>query len=76
MKSSLGADVLFVFRSLFLTSFVIAAEFVRLADLPFLEDLVFVGNPLEEKYSADQQSSWVEEATKRVPRLKKLDGEL
>ncbi|XP_038263712.1 dynein axonemal light chain 1 isoform X1 [Dermochelys coriacea] len=50
------------------------AEFVRLADLPFLEDLVFVGNPLEEKYSADQQSSWVEEATKRVPRLKKLDG--
>uniref|UniRef100_A0A8C3RP77 Dynein axonemal light chain 1 n=1 Tax=Chelydra serpentina TaxID=8475 RepID=A0A8C3RP77_CHESE len=52
------------------------AEFVRLADLPLLEDLVFVGNPLEEKYSADQQSSWVEEATKRVPRLKKLDGEL
>uniref|UniRef100_A0A8C3HHJ0 Dynein axonemal light chain 1 n=1 Tax=Chrysemys picta bellii TaxID=8478 RepID=A0A8C3HHJ0_CHRPI len=50
------------------------AEFVRLADLPLLEDLVFVGNPLEEKYSADQQSSWVEEATKRVPRLKKLDG--
>uniref|UniRef100_A0A452GXU9 Dynein axonemal light chain 1 n=1 Tax=Gopherus agassizii TaxID=38772 RepID=A0A452GXU9_9SAUR len=50
------------------------AEFVRLADLPLLEDLVFVGNPLEEKYSADQQSNWVEEATKRVPRLKKLDG--
>lgn len=60
----------------FTSSFVAAAEFVRLADLPLLEDLVFVGNPLEEKYSADQQSNWVEEATKRVPRLKKLDGEL
>lgn len=52
-----------------------AAEFVRLAELPLLEDLVFVGNPLEEKYSADSQSAWVEEATKRVPKLKKLDGE-
>ncbi|KAJ7344778.1 hypothetical protein JRQ81_000728 [Phrynocephalus forsythii] len=50
------------------------AEFVRLAELPLLEDLVFVGNPLEEKYSADSQSAWVEEATKRVPKLKKLDG--
>ncbi|XP_026526849.1 dynein light chain 1, axonemal [Pseudonaja textilis] len=50
------------------------AEFVRLAELPLLEDLVFVGNPLEEKYSADSQSAWVEEATKRVSRLKKLDG--
>uniref|UniRef100_A0A670I3M9 NXF1/2/3/5-like leucine-rich repeat domain-containing protein n=1 Tax=Podarcis muralis TaxID=64176 RepID=A0A670I3M9_PODMU len=51
------------------------AEFQRLAELPLLEDLVFVGNPLEEKYSADSQSAWVEEATKRVPKLKKLDGE-
>ncbi|KAG8126103.1 putative Dynein axonemal light chain 1 protein [Naja naja] len=50
------------------------AEFVRLAELPLLEDLVFVGNPLEEKYSADSQSAWVEEATKRVSKLKKLDG--
>ncbi|XP_038621812.1 dynein light chain 1, axonemal isoform X3 [Tachyglossus aculeatus] len=48
------------------------AEFVRLAELPLLEDLVFVANPLEEKYSAE--GSWVEEATKRVPKLKKLDG--
>nr|XP_034968600.1 dynein light chain 1, axonemal isoform X2 [Zootoca vivipara] len=49
-------------------------EFQRLAELPLLEDLVFVGNPLEEKLSADSQSAWVEEATKRVPKLKKLDG--
>ncbi|XP_051647558.1 dynein axonemal light chain 1 isoform X1 [Manacus candei] len=53
------------------------AEFVRLAELPLLEDLVFVGNPLQEKYaSADQKNIWIEEATKRVPKLKKLDGTL
>ncbi|XP_014805778.1 PREDICTED: dynein light chain 1, axonemal isoform X3 [Calidris pugnax] len=31
------------------------------------------GNPLQEKYTSDQ-SSWFEEATKRVPKLRKLDG--
>ncbi|PKU37380.1 hypothetical protein llap_12317 [Limosa lapponica baueri] len=49
------------------------AEFVRLAELPLLEDLVFTGNPLQEKYTSDQ-NSWFEEATKRVPKLRKLDG--
>ncbi|NXP15027.1 DNAL1 protein, partial [Thinocorus orbignyianus] len=49
------------------------AEFVRLAELPMLEDLVFTGNPLQEKYTSDQ-NSWFEEATKRVPKLRKLDG--
>uniref|UniRef100_A0A8C5L0M9 Dynein, axonemal, light chain 1 n=1 Tax=Jaculus jaculus TaxID=51337 RepID=A0A8C5L0M9_JACJA len=48
------------------------AEFVKLAELPCLEDLVFVGNPLEEKHSVE--GNWIEEATKRVPKLKKLDG--
>ncbi|GCB67577.1 hypothetical protein scyTo_0013723, partial [Scyliorhinus torazame] len=47
-------------------------EFGKLADLPNLVDLVFVGNPIEEKYSSE--GSWVEEATKRLTRLKKLDG--
>ncbi|XP_031449446.1 dynein light chain 1, axonemal isoform X3 [Phasianus colchicus] len=50
------------------------AEFARLAELPLLEDLVFVGNPLQEKYASDQKNNWIEEATKRVPKLKKLDG--
>ncbi|XP_031969048.1 dynein light chain 1, axonemal isoform X2 [Corvus moneduloides] len=50
-------------------------EFVRLAELPLLEELVFVGNPLQEKFATDQ-NSWIEEATKRVPNLKKLDGTL
>jgi dynein light chain 1 len=47
-------------------------EFVKLADLPCLVDLVFVGNPLEEKYSAE--GTWMDEASKRLLRLKKLDG--
>lgn len=46
---------------------------MKLAELPALVDLVFVGNPLEEKYSAD--GTWITEATKRVPKLNKLDGE-
>lgn len=49
-----------------------AAEFLRLAELPCLVDLVFVGNPLEEKHSAE--GTWMEEASRRLPRLKKLDG--
>ncbi len=47
-------------------------EFERLAVLPSLADLVFVGNPLERKHSAD--GTWVDEACKRLPNLKKLDG--
>ncbi|KAL2099007.1 hypothetical protein ACEWY4_005487 [Coilia grayii] len=47
-------------------------EFLKLADLPELVDLVFVGNPLEEKHS--MEGNWMEEATKRLPKLKKLDG--
>ncbi|XP_029705171.1 dynein axonemal light chain 1 isoform X3 [Takifugu rubripes] len=35
-------------------------EFIRLAELPCLVDLVFVKNPLEEKHSAE--GTWMEEA--------------
>lgn len=45
---------------------------MRLAELPCLADLVFVGNPLEEKHSAE--GNWMDEACKRLPSLKKLDG--
>ena len=48
------------------------AEFQKLADLPGLEDLLFVGNPLEEKCTND--GNWREEATKKLPKLRKLDG--
>ncbi|CAB1331211.1 unnamed protein product [Coregonus sp. 'balchen'] len=47
-------------------------EFLKLDNLSALMDLVFVGNPLEEKYSAE--GYWIEEATKRLPKVKKLDG--
>lgn len=49
-------------------------EFVRLAELPCLVDLVFVKNPLEEKHSAE--GTWMEEACRRLPNLKKLDGKM
>lgn len=76
LKGTCGADVLSTFHNLVgVFTFVVAAEFVRLAELPLLEDLVFVGNPLQEKYASDQKNNWIEEATKRVPKLKKLDGE-
>lgn len=47
-------------------------EFARLASVPCLAELVFVGNPLEEKHSAD--GTWMDEASRRTPQLKKLDG--
>ncbi|XP_074651967.1 dynein axonemal light chain 1-like [Tubulanus polymorphus] len=48
------------------------SEFQKLADLPCLEDLLFVGNPLEEAHS--QAGDWVSVAAKKLPKLKKLDG--
>ncbi|XP_052828673.1 dynein axonemal light chain 1 isoform X4 [Octopus bimaculoides] len=42
------------------------------ADLPLLEDLVFVGNPLEESHSA--AGDWRDLVAKKLPKLKKLDG--
>lgn len=41
-------------------------------ELPHLEDLLFVGNPL---YDACELESWRNEAARRLPNLKKLDGE-
>lgn len=37
-----------------------------------MEDLLFVGNPL---YESMEENVWKTEATKRLPNLKKLDGE-
>lgn len=41
-------------------------------DLPCLEDLLMVGNPLEEKHSAD--GDWRDLVAGKLPKLKKLDG--
>ncbi|GJQ76597.1 hypothetical protein Trydic_g15461 [Trypoxylus dichotomus] len=48
------------------------AEFNKLQELPNLEDLLFVGNPL---YDSMEESVWKVEAVKRLPNLRKLDGE-
>ncbi|XP_059612181.1 dynein axonemal light chain 1 [Phlebotomus argentipes] len=48
------------------------AEFNRLQECPSLENLLFIGNPLMETM---EESLWRAEATKRLPLLKKLDGE-
>lgn len=42
------------------------------AGLPLLEDVLFSGNPVEDKATAD--GNWVSEITKRFPFTKKLDG--
>ncbi|KAI8905707.1 hypothetical protein PhCBS80983_g02603 [Powellomyces hirtus] len=43
-----------------------------LSSLPAIEEVLFYGNPLEEKATAD--GNWVSEMTKRFPTLRKLDG--
>lgn len=47
-------------------------EFEHLTELPVLEDLVFIGNPLEEDYSLT--GKYNDEVIKRLLYLKKLDG--
>nr|BAA24184.1 outer arm dynein light chain 2 [Heliocidaris crassispina] len=47
-------------------------EFDKLNQLPLLGELVFVGNPLEEKHTADGDYETL--VTKKLPDLKKLDG--
>lgn len=48
------------------------AEFQKLQEIPNLEELVFVGNPLAELLEEDV---WRREASKRLYSIKKLDGE-
>ena len=48
------------------------SEFQKLQEIPLLEDLVFLGNPLVEQLDEEY---WRKEAARRLPSLKKLDGE-
>lgn len=48
------------------------AEFQKFSDLQCLVDLLFVGNPLEEKHSAD--GDWRDLVKNKLKKLKKLDG--
>lgn len=49
------------------------SEFNRLQELPNLIDLLFVGNPIVENMC--DEATWRNECCKRLPLLKKLDGE-
>lgn len=51
------------------------AEFNRLQELTTLETLVFVGNPLMEATVSGDETAWRSECARRLPNLKKLDGE-
>ncbi|KAJ3189325.1 Dynein light chain 1, axonemal [Gaertneriomyces sp. JEL0708] len=44
-----------------------------LSSLPQIQDVLFVGNPVEEKATAD--GNWRAEMEKRFPTLKRLDGQ-
>ncbi|KAI5709999.1 hypothetical protein M8J75_004890 [Diaphorina citri] len=48
-------------------------ELNKINDCPVLEDLVFCGNPIVENL---EESAYRVEIKKRLPRLKKLDGEV
>ncbi|GFR96805.1 dynein light chain 1, axonemal [Elysia marginata] len=69
-----GINVLKKLKILWMSNNKVAewSEFNKLIEMPCLEDLLFVGNPLEEKQSAD--GTWKDEVAKKLPKLKKLDG--
>lgn len=48
------------------------AEFNRMGAAPKLEEISFVGNPLHESM---EESTFRSEAIRRLPNLKKLDGD-
>ncbi|CAH2083651.1 unnamed protein product [Euphydryas editha] len=69
-----GINVLRNLRVLYMSNNLVKewSEFNKLQELPNLEDLLFVGNPL---YDGCELEVWRSEAARRLPALKKLDGE-
>jgi len=47
------------------------AEFIRLQEIPNLQDLLFINNPICENMDVE---SWRAQVVKRLPALKKLDA--
>lgn len=74
IEKTKGVGVLKKLKVLYISNNLIKdwGEFMKFNELPELEDLLFVGNPL---YDNMEESVWKAEAAKRLPRLKKLDGE-
>ncbi|OQV13033.1 putative Dynein light chain 1, axonemal [Hypsibius exemplaris] len=48
------------------------AEYARLNEMPALEEICFFGNPLCATF--DEADEWRAQASKRAPRLRKIDG--
>lgn len=71
-----GINVLRKLRALYISNNLIKdwIEFTRLQELPCLENLLFTGNPLHENFT--DEATYRAECIKRLPALKKLDGEL
>lgn len=69
-----GIGVLKNLRVLYMSNNLVKewVEFKKMEECPLLEDLLFVGNPL---YESMDLETWRAEATRRLPNLKKLDGE-
>ncbi|XP_059477378.1 dynein axonemal light chain 1-like [Neocloeon triangulifer] len=69
-----GINVLKNLRVLYMSNNLIRewVEYAKLSELLTLEELSFVGNPLQESC---EEGTWRTEAARRLPNLKKLDGE-
>ncbi|CAK9800511.1 Dynein axonemal light chain 1 [Anthophora quadrimaculata] len=68
-----GVNVLKGLKVLYMSNNLVKdwAEFNRLQEIPNLEDLLFINNPICENMDVD---SWRAQALKRLPKLKKLDA--
>ncbi|KAG7200100.1 hypothetical protein KM043_000546 [Ampulex compressa] len=68
-----GVNVLKALKVLYMSNNLVKdwAEFNRLQDIPNLQDLLFVNNPICENMDGD---SWRAQVIRRLPTLKKLDA--
>ncbi|KAL3873408.1 hypothetical protein ACJMK2_036531 [Sinanodonta woodiana] len=69
-----GINVLKKLKVLYMSNNLVKdwGEFQKLSDLPCLEELVFVGNPLEETHTA--QGDYRDRVAAKLSKLRKLDG--
>ncbi|XP_069988136.1 dynein axonemal light chain 1 isoform X2 [Penaeus vannamei] len=69
-----GVGVLKKLRVLYMSNNLVKdwVEFIKLTELTALEELNFVGNPLEEKHTGE--GTWRTEVERKLTGLKKLDG--
>ncbi|XP_043251003.1 dynein axonemal light chain 1-like [Colletes gigas] len=68
-----GVNVLKALKVLYMSNNLVKdwAEFNRLQEIPNLEDLLFVNNPICENMDVE---SWRSQVTRRLPKLTKLDS--